>query len=105
MNIIVTGNPVDGFKFIGPFPEDVEIPERHTDGLDYWWIAPLSDYDSTVTIAELTEVEGHHLDDFADAAEAAIEDFDLHRDLDGRVWAEYEATMYDLTNGVIPPTE
>ncbi len=43
-HIIVTGNPVDGLEFYGPFPTandatefantDVHLPEE-------WWVAPL----------------------------------------------------------------
>jgi hypothetical protein len=39
--IIVTGNPIDGVSFIGPFDDD-EIAEREASNLDVdWWIAPL----------------------------------------------------------------
>lgn len=43
-HIIVTGNPIDGFSFIGPFPH-VQAAAEHgnSDGdLDAeWWVAPL----------------------------------------------------------------
>lgn len=40
MQIIVTGNPVDGLTFIGPFP-DGEVSEDFLEPLDEWWIAAL----------------------------------------------------------------
>ena len=43
-HIIVTGNPVDGLNFIGPFPNSASAIERadHDGRLDAdWWIAPL----------------------------------------------------------------
>lgn len=44
-HIIVMGNPVDGFEFIGPFPNAATAAEYgntdpYTDEGD-WWIAPL----------------------------------------------------------------
>lgn len=43
-HIIVCGNPVDGFSFIGPFESNTEAAEHgnndpHLEG--EWWIAPL----------------------------------------------------------------
>jgi hypothetical protein len=55
--IIITGNPVDGFKYHGPFdtPDSAIDYEEHVldEGVD-WWIAPLvtpepSDSDGTFT--------------------------------------------------------
>jgi hypothetical protein len=52
MKIIVSGNPVDGFTFTGPFASEQDAiywADRYGRGLgDYWWIAdlegvPLSD--------------------------------------------------------------
>ena len=43
-HVIVTGNPVDGLNFIGPFPNSASaIESADNDGrLDAdWWIAPL----------------------------------------------------------------
>ena len=44
-SIIVTGNPVDGFEFYGPFKSITEAAEHaNTDGLfdDHdWWVADL----------------------------------------------------------------
>lgn len=40
-NILIHGNPVDGFQFIGPFPDGEEISEYHTEPLDEWWIGSL----------------------------------------------------------------
>lgn len=42
MTIIVTGNPVDGLEFFGPF-EDGEAAFRYADEhrLEEWWTAPL----------------------------------------------------------------
>lgn len=44
--IIVTGNPVDGFRFIGPVTPDTVEAEHITDevlrGQD-WWYAPIED--------------------------------------------------------------
>lgn len=43
--IVVSGNPVDGFYFFGPFKtgEDaIEWAERSRDGRTDWWIAPLA---------------------------------------------------------------
>jgi len=40
----ITGNPVDGLFFYGPFTtseEAIEWAERNHDGQD-WWIAPLA---------------------------------------------------------------
>jgi hypothetical protein len=45
--IIVTGNPVDGFRFFGPFPtRDTAIMEfdRHNRRLDTWWVADLEEH-------------------------------------------------------------
>lgn len=44
LHIIVTGNPVDGFEFYGPFNNGVEAAEAgNTDPhlADGWWTAPL----------------------------------------------------------------
>lgn len=40
--IIVKGNPVDGFKFEGPYPDrgDAMVQANELDRTD-WWIAPL----------------------------------------------------------------
>lgn len=51
-HILVTGNPVDGFRFLGPFPT-VADASLYPDGLirfdDDWWIAPLErpEYDAS----------------------------------------------------------
>lgn len=44
MHIVITGNPVDGLFFYGPFKtsEDAVVwAERNQDGVE-WWIAPLA---------------------------------------------------------------
>ncbi len=39
MNIIVTGNPLDGFRFIGPFATPNEAVEWATDHCTQeWWV-------------------------------------------------------------------
>lgn len=51
--IIVTGNPVDGHEYVGPFPngaEATEYAERFI-GCD-WWIAPI-DYPAMETRASI----------------------------------------------------
>lgn len=42
-HIIITGNPVEGFTYIGPFESAVDAAEHgNTDPeLEEWWIAPL----------------------------------------------------------------
>lgn len=45
--IIVTGNPVDGFKFVGPFDDKekaIEVAEHHI--IVDWWIADLTSPES-----------------------------------------------------------
>ena len=42
MHILITGDPVDGFEYFGPFKtgeEAIAAGEDHLDG--DWWIAPL----------------------------------------------------------------
>ena len=42
--IIITGNPVDGFTYTGPFENYVEAvyaAEAVFDRLDEWWVADL----------------------------------------------------------------
>lgn len=42
--LVITGNPVDGFFYYGPFDNAgaaIEWAERNQDGQD-WWIAPLA---------------------------------------------------------------
>lgn len=47
LHIIVTGNPVDGFEFYGPFNNGVEATEEGTANLDTdWWTARLLSWDS-----------------------------------------------------------
>jgi len=45
-SVLVTGNPVDGFEFFGPFPygdEATEFAESAWGGAyETWWVAPLS---------------------------------------------------------------
>lgn len=41
-SIIIHGNPIDGLRFIGPFPDGEEIGEEFTERLDEWWIATLN---------------------------------------------------------------
>lgn len=44
MHIVITGNPVDGLFFYGPFAtadEATEWAEVQQDGME-WWIAPLA---------------------------------------------------------------
>lgn len=48
MFIIVTGNPVDGFEFFGPFDDEVaaaEWADKNDDGMPYWWVSYLSNPD------------------------------------------------------------
>lgn len=43
-HIIVTGNPVDGFFFYGPYPDFYEAQkaaEKEKENQEYWWIAPI----------------------------------------------------------------
>lgn len=42
-HIIVTGNPVEGFEFIGPFDSDVDAARYGNEDPDMeeWWISPL----------------------------------------------------------------
>ncbi len=40
---LITGNPVDGFQIIGPFPDGetaLEYPNKHALDSD-WWIIPM----------------------------------------------------------------
>jgi hypothetical protein len=42
--IVVTGNPVDGFEFIGPFESNtaaIEHGENNCNGVGDWYIAPI----------------------------------------------------------------
>src|SRR3954466_13505847 len=100
MRIIVHGNPVDGFSFIGPFADSVDIPERHTEPLDYWWLVTLDEPDRTISTEELDETERWHLADGK-----AGEGVTLWRDERGTAWAHSRATdtTYDLTNGLAQP--
>ena len=46
--IMVRGNPVDGFSFVGPFPTRSSVVDDYGDTVDTeWWVAelepPLSD--------------------------------------------------------------
>lgn len=44
MHIIITGNPVDGFEYIGPFETGAEAVDwAHSNPIkEEWWIAPLT---------------------------------------------------------------
>lgn len=45
-HIIITGNPVEGFEYVGPF-DSIEEADAASDRLDdQWWIAPLVSPDS-----------------------------------------------------------
>jgi hypothetical protein len=53
-HIVVTGDPINGFEFIGPFASSVEAAAYgNNDGNlpDYgeWWIAPLEQPDEAAT--------------------------------------------------------
>lgn len=45
LHIIITGNPVNGFRYIGPFKtadHAIDAAERFLSGVEAdWWIAPL----------------------------------------------------------------
>ncbi|QWY83553.1 hypothetical protein [Rhizobium phage RHph_X2_28B] len=44
--IIISGNPVDGFTFIGPFDsadEATQYTESNSKDLYDWWLAPLTE--------------------------------------------------------------
>lgn len=42
MQIVIRGNPVDGFKFYGPYPDrDAAIRAGEESGDGDWWIAPV----------------------------------------------------------------
>lgn len=101
MRIIVHGNPVDGFSFIGPFADSVNIPERHTEPLDEWWFASLDEPNRKIARSELTAGEQYHLESEDLRPDDGIY---LWRDDRGIAWAysEATATTYDLTNGLIP---
>lgn len=44
MHILITGNPVDGFEYFGPFKTgDDAIAYAETARFDGWWIAPLQE--------------------------------------------------------------
>ena len=47
MVIIITGNPVDGFTFIGPFNDSEEADAYAVEKLrgEEWWIADMSEPD------------------------------------------------------------
>jgi len=40
-HIIVTGNPIDGLHFIGPFESAAEATDAAATFVGDWWIAPL----------------------------------------------------------------
>ena len=107
MKIIVHGNPVDGVQFIGPFNSDDDIPERYTEPLDEWWIAPLVEPDRSVSLYELTDNERGYLEDYFEDLQTAVDDLvvSVWRDVDGIAWAHDDDTLYNLTAGTVPPTE
>ena len=42
MKSIITGNPVDGFAFYGPFNDGDDVSDLSvTDGPDEWWTAQI----------------------------------------------------------------
>lgn len=44
IHVVVSGNPVDGLRFYGPFAtadEASEWAQRNSNDLSDWWIAPL----------------------------------------------------------------
>jgi hypothetical protein len=112
MKIIVTGNPIDGLSFIGPFHDalDVDEVERHVSSSAEWWIADLTEPDRTIDVLELDKTEDNNLDLFAESEGAERTNpfdnagFKLTRDEHGRVWAYSPRTdtTYDLTNGLVP---
>jgi hypothetical protein len=107
MKIIVHGNPIDGLQFLGPFNSDFDIPERFTEPLDEWWIATLDEPDRSIPLAELTTDEQWNLEREGLEAAVANVQLDIWRDEHGIAWAHDNdtSTTYDLTNGLIPPTE
>jgi hypothetical protein len=46
--ITVTGNPVDGFRFFGPFTDMVDAQAQGEVGDADWWVADLTDPDVAV---------------------------------------------------------
>lgn len=44
ITIVVSGNPINGYKYDGPFDSEDEAIEWAVDAIDnpYWWTAPMT---------------------------------------------------------------
>lgn len=52
--IIITGNPVDGFKHYGPLPDEIDLDDPSLDNIrdgNDWWMAQLDPVEGTETAA------------------------------------------------------
>ncbi len=41
--ILIKGNPVDGFEFVGPFPSNEDAMEHGDSVKTDWWVAELEE--------------------------------------------------------------
>lgn len=77
MNIVINGNPVDGFVFTGPFADhDAALAWAEAANLpDSWHIATLADPDSSASSREGDTVEPYDNEQRADRAYEAAKVF------------------------------
>lgn len=93
MNVIIAGNPVDGFTVTGPFADEsaaTEYAEQY-DATGYWWLAPLQTPDEAPVTLVTLQQGGSSGEVYINATDNAEEAAEFRRSCEEGAYATSES--------------